>query len=743
MLAATLVAAGCGGGTTATPQAQVLSPQPLSVSFSPQPVNSTGQSATLTLVNSSRMTAQVTSIAAIPYPVFRVAVPSAGLVLHPGEALTLRVSFAPSQRGTYSGFLRVSGNAAFHFPSLHSGSSGVITQPFNVGVPVSGRALDASTRPSNNTAWIKISPTSATVSSSQTVQFQATSNGPYQPALTWTAALGTITATGVYTSPQVSSPTVDTIIVSSRSNPNISAAAAVVVNPTPPTCQSNCGPVAPPVSSGPAYYLSPGGNDSNAGTQAAPWRTFAHAIAALRPGMSLLLLDGTYNNSTGTGLPNINCTANAVNGTSSSPITLAALNERQAFIKGDGSASPLQVQNCSYWHITGLHLENGDFPYEPDGNGNSGASVVYLYNDNHLTVNRNVVARDNRYFNSMLILGYRTSNTTFEENESYYFHRHAMNVSYGGYNIFRRNYFNSRFYADLPGCQWGNPPAGVPRCSGVGAQDRGDSAISLYPDHDSIIENNVGENNETMMDIEDAYAPYAGDNEKFYGNISLNDIYGILDKARGNTDAYTAHNVFYQDVIVVNPISAAAYWRSPGSAACNRCSFINVSNNPISNFIADQDPLAVGGGSYTVNVQNSLSVGATAAGAYGFFVNTSSGTWNMTLSDLDANQNNINFSPQPQNGSTQNPQLGSCLAWVPAGSVLKGAGSNGSDIGASVLYQYVNGTLTSTPLWDPATGEFPHGATVSGLNDVAGASAFDVSNRLHVGTAGCPLPSGY
>jgi hypothetical protein len=37
--------------------------------------------------------------------------------------------------------------------------------------------------------------------------------------------------------------------------------------------------------------------------------------------------------------------------------------------------------------------------------------------------------------------------------------------------------------------------------------------------------------------------------------------------------------------------------------------------------------------------------------------------------------------------------------FVPSGSPLKGAGSEGSDIGANIIYQYVNGTLTQTPLW--------------------------------------------
>src|SRR5262249_9080577 len=60
---------------------------------------------------------------------------------------------------------------------------------------------------------------------------------------------------------------------------------------------------------------------------------------------------------------------------------------------------------------------------------------------------------------------------------------------------------------------------------------------------------------------------------------------------------------------------------------------------------------------------------------------------------------------------------GQCLAWIPAGSPMKGAGKDGRDIGANILHRYENGVLTGVPLWDPDTGEFPCGAVVEGIND--------------------------
>jgi hypothetical protein len=87
-------------------------------------------------------------------------------------------------------------------------------------------------------------------------------------------------------------------------------------------------------------------------------------------------------------------------------------------------------------------------------------------------------------------------------------------------------------------------------------------------------------------------------------------------------------------------------------------------------------------------------------------------------------------------------QLGTCRVEIPAGSPMKGAGTAGSDIGASIRYRYETGTLTTTPLWDPTTGSFPCGATLTGVNDETGfpgGSCGEVHTRLGV-TAGCGRP---
>ncbi|HEY2728595.1 MAG TPA: hypothetical protein VGK52_01565, partial [Polyangia bacterium] len=123
-----------------------------------------------------------------------------------------------------------------------------------------------------------------------------------------------------------------------------------------------------------AVYISPDGSDGNPGTQAAPWRTFAHALPTLQPGSTLVLLDGTYTSST-TGLLRVFCGSNATNGTPDRPITVRALNERRAFLAGNGSGIPLELSACANWVVDGLHAEDVDTPNEM---GDEPGSVVVI-----------------------------------------------------------------------------------------------------------------------------------------------------------------------------------------------------------------------------------------------------------------------------------------------------------------------------------------------------------------------------
>src|SRR4051812_36546441 len=196
-----------------------------------------------------------------------------------------------------------------------------------------------------------------------------------------------------------------------------------------------------------SYYLSPDGSDQNPGTVTAPWKTFAHAIPLLLPGNTLILLDGIYDGAT-SGYPDIRCGTNAQNGAFGRPITLRAAHERQAFLKGDGSAHPFHLSGCSDWTIEGLHVENGDFPREI---GEQPGTVLLFENAKRLTLRRLLAARSNRNFgrSCVLLINDGSSAVLVEESEFYDFHWAGVRVAKTSSATLRRNYANSRNYADL------------------------------------------------------------------------------------------------------------------------------------------------------------------------------------------------------------------------------------------------------------------------------------------------------
>ena len=86
---------------------------------------------------------------------------------------------------------------------------------------------------------------------------------------------------------------------------------------------------------GATFYISPSGNDNNAGTsESAPWATFNRAWQDLFPGDTLILLDGVYYQS---------LNPNRRNGLPGSPITIRAKNDGQAIIDGQNQRVPVKL----------------------------------------------------------------------------------------------------------------------------------------------------------------------------------------------------------------------------------------------------------------------------------------------------------------------------------------------------------------------------------------------------------------
>lgn len=469
------------------------------------------------------------------------------------------------------------------------------------------------------------------------------------------------------------------------------------------------------------YYIAPSGLDSNAGTSASsPWKTFGFAIPRLVAGDTLILLNGTYNTSNSGVLLVSN-----KNGTASQPITIKAQNERQAHINNAGNTTSLRIAGSSYIVIEGLQLSSADNAAVTNQGQAASAS-----DSNALTFRRNLFHHNNRYCNCHLLTLQRVNNSLFEENEFYFFHRHAAVTKPGTYNTFRRNYCNSRGYGNISG--------GYP--NGNGTQG-GDMCISLYPAGNTIVENLISEGRQTAFDVQ-ASGETDAVNNRFLGIISLGGNYGVVVKARseGTGALFMPRNNVLKDVVVYGAAVVGMYFRGVKNQRCDNCMSLFNPNN--SGLIVDVEGGSPGDGQYSFFSDNSLSV---SNGGTGFLIAPNIQTW--TVRNPNAHRNSPDYQPSSSSNLigkiSMDPALGPCRVFIPDGSPLKGAGLNGGDIGANVLYRYEDGALTNTPLWDLTTGRFPCGAVVAGINDVSGSSCNDVHQRLNVNTNGCAFPSSY
>ena len=98
------------------------------------------------------------------------------------------------------------------------------------------------------------------------------------------------------------------------------------------------------------YYISPTGNDANAGTQAAPWKTLSKAVNTVRtPGDIIHVISGTY--------------------TESQQLDLAV----GVSIEGDGAASTIIKSTKTGDWSTFLNVESGSVT-----NGNQSISNLTL-----------------------------------------------------------------------------------------------------------------------------------------------------------------------------------------------------------------------------------------------------------------------------------------------------------------------------------------------------------------------------
>ena len=209
-----------------------------------------------------------------------------------------------SSTGTISGTPITSGNYEF---TVHAGDSSRIDHgnshlSLKVGTSSNGR--------SNVT--IAISPTSATVTSGATQQFTATVSHTNNTGVAWSSTAGTISGSGLFTAPAVSSSTSVVVTAISSAKPSAKANASVVVTATSPVPPPSPTPLPPPPRPAPTgadnRYCDPGDIPSfgpGDGPAAMPVACFHTALAATpSPGAVIPVPAGS---SLSTAINNANC----------------------------------------------------------------------------------------------------------------------------------------------------------------------------------------------------------------------------------------------------------------------------------------------------------------------------------------------------------------------------------------------------------------------------------------------------
>jgi hypothetical protein len=756
-----LFSSGCssampGSGASATPSAaSPLVASPSAVSFGGATPIGKAISSAVTLTNRSAATLIIQTVQ-MSSPAFSLQGWTGPVTLLAGHSTQVVLLFTPPSKGNFSGKLSIASEVKLPTtgPPTISTENGVLT---TATISLSGAAGAALAGPQ-----ISITPGSIQLKSGQSEQYVALVTGMTNPAVTWSAALGVISYGGLYTAPPVKSATTDTITAISVSSPSTHTTASVTIQPplpgAPPTTTPPSAPAPPgtptptpvptpapvptppptpaptpapaPTTPGVAFYISPDGSDSNPGTSAAPWLTFAHAISRLVPGSTLYLQNGTYTGST-TGYLNINCTSgsgNAVSGTASGPITIIAQHERQAWIESDGSPAvgPAQIEHCNYWTIQGLHITDADSASESDEN----ATLVASYTD-HLVFRRNLVDHTNRCVNEHGIgLVYANTSALVEENEVYYFHRHGF-IDYSNSNTasnrneFRRNYANTRSY----------PPVSCYTSPGA-------VSFMTYGVHYTLEENNISEGSNgsgvvsSGIDTETITGGGSSGNISFLGDISYQDVDGVVGAPHENVAGRGIDSNTYSNLAIIKSTQMGMYLRGLTNTTINNMSMSSATATN-ANYVQDTNNMSLWIPSTTIT-DSEVVTGAKAVGYY-----ASAGTITASYSGANGASSFSSGSVNSTNQFNGVPALGGCYLWVPSSSAAKGTGSGGADIGATILYGYENGVLTTKPLWN-SSGQFAfQGAIVAGINDVAGSSLFDVGTRLNVAQNGCSFPSTY
>jgi len=194
-------------------------------------------------------------------------------------------------------------------------------------------------------ATVSVSPATASVAVGSSVPLSATPrdsagkalNGRVVSWATSDVAVATVSSSGVVTGVAAGAAT----ITATSEGKSGTAAITVTAAPPPGSCANVC-----------HYVDAAAGNDANAGTSAAPWRTLQHAADVTSPGDTVIVNDGVY-----TGGANVVTIGRS--GTATGWLVFRAAHVWGAVIDGQNNSSTVGIEiNGNYVRVEGFEVRN-------------------------------------------------------------------------------------------------------------------------------------------------------------------------------------------------------------------------------------------------------------------------------------------------------------------------------------------------------------------------------------------------
>lgn len=438
--------------------------------------------------------------------------------------------------------------------------------------------------------------------------------------------------------------------------------------------------------------------------------TFSSVLTQVQPGDRMILQDGVY----------APFSISNKSGTASKPITIMAENERKAIIRGNGLNNVLRIQSAAYWILHGLRIENRDNSNNTSSNGR----VVVISGSHHITLRRCLARWPNRYGNNVAMqFAGGTQYSLIEDCELYDFHRNGITFKdpQARFNVVRRAYINARDKG--PEAGFGGPNDG----------------IVFYGGDDNTVENTIIENSGWGI------ASW-GKRNKVLGTIAFRNAKGGFVSVVHVS--FSSNGYLSRDDLMVN--SAAIANTGAGFVARSAEGLIirnaTMYDNSGAGFSADDSRGGSTSTSPSFTLRNTLAVINNGTG----YVVSNAANYSSRVIDYASGWNNgggtwgAGTGTRTNTVADQNPGFTATKVYIPSSSPYSGAGFQGGDVGANILYRYVDGVLTTQKLWVPnAAGAyvFPHGAVITGVNDGTTDTAATVHSRL--GISSSSLPSGY